>query len=336
VKALRVAFAGTPEFAVPALEALLGSGHTVVGVLTQPDRPAGRGRQLTASPVKAAALRHGLPLSQPQTLKSAEGRADLEAWRADVLVVVAYGLILPKAALDLPRLGCVNIHASLLPRWRGAAPIQRAILEGDTRTGITIMRMDTGLDTGPMLLQRPTPIESDETAGSLHDRLAALGAAALLESLREISEDRSRLTPQPAEGVTYAAKIDKQEAVIDWSRPAVQTARQVRAFNPWPIAETRLGSEQFRVYRARVRAAPSTPAAPAAPSAPATPAATTPIAAPAPIATPGDIVALTDEGIVVACGTGQLVLTEVQRPGKRPVTARDLAHSTPLLGRRLG
>lgn len=348
MKALRVAFAGTPEFAVPALEALLGSGHTVVGVLTQPDRPAGRGRQLTASPVKVAAVRHGLPLSQPQTLKSPEGRADLEAWHADVLVVVAYGLILPKAALELPRFGCVNIHASLLPRWRGAAPIQRAILEGDARTGITIMRMDAGLDTGPMLLQRPTPIEPDETAGSLHDRLAALGAAALLESLLKISEDQSKSTPQPSEGVTYAAKIEKKEALIDWSRPAVQIARQVRAFNPSPIAETRLRSEQLRVYRARALPFCTAAASPAtAPADPAPRAYPTPPAVPTPPATftppaasrapaSGEIVAITDEGIVVACGTGQLVLTEVQRPGKRPVAARDLSHSIPLMGRRLG
>jgi len=310
VNALRVAFAGTPEFALPALEALLGSGHTVVGVLTQPDRPAGRGRHLASSPVKTAAVRHGLPVSQPQSLKSAEGRSDLSAWHPDVLVVVAYGLILPQAALDTPRLGCLNIHASLLPRWRGAAPIQRAILAGDARTGVTIMRMDAGLDTGPMLLQRSVAIEPGETAGSLHDRLARLGGAALLESLTDLAADRGRSTPQPDDGITYAAKIDKKEALIDWSESAEQIERRVRAFNPWPIAETRLDGEQLRIHRARAADGKSGP--------------------------PGRIVELTHEGMIVACGSGQLIVTEVQRPGRRPVSAHDLANSLPLQDRRLG
>jgi methionyl-tRNA formyltransferase len=213
VSALRIAFAGTPEFALPALHALLGSDHSVVGVLTQPDRPKGRGRQIAASPVKQAAQAHGVQVSQPHSLKSEADRADVVTWRADVLVVVAYGLILPRAVLELPRLGCVNIHASLLPRWRGAAPIQRAILAGDAETGATIMRMDAGLDTGPMLLQRSVKISPTDTGGSLHDRLAALGAPALLEALEGLASGTLEGQPQPSEGVTYASSCES-------SRPA--------------------------------------------------------------------------------------------------------------------
>ncbi len=215
---LRVAFAGTPDFALTALEGVAGSRHAVVGVLTQPDRPKGRGRQLAASPVKLAALERGIPVSQPVTLKTEADRADLASWQPDVLVVVAYGLILPRAALELPRLGCVNIHASLLPRWRGAAPIQRAILAGDAETGVSIMRMDVGLDTGPVFLERRVAISPQDTGGSLHDRLAALGASAVVEVLDQLAEDRAISTPQRDDGVTYAAKIDKAEALIDWSK----------------------------------------------------------------------------------------------------------------------
>jgi methionyl-tRNA formyltransferase len=247
---LRVAFAGTPDFALTALQSVAASRHTVVGVLTQPDRPKGRGRQLAASPVKIAALELGIPVSQPVTLKTEADRAELASWRPDVLVVVAYGLLLPRAALELPRLGCVNIHASLLPRWRGAAPIQRAILAGDAESGVSIMRMDVGLDTGPVFLERNVTISPQETGGSLHDRLATLGASAVVEVLDQLAEDRAVSTPQRAEGITYASKIDKTEAVIDWTRSAIEIERQVRAFNPWPIAETRLDGEQLRVYSA--------------------------------------------------------------------------------------
>lgn len=309
---MRVAFAGTPDFALPAFHALAGSRHQMVGVLTQPDRPKGRGRQLAASPVKLAALERGVPVSQPVTLKTEVDRADLAAWLPDVLVVVAYGLILPRAALDLPRLGCVNIHASLLPRWRGAAPIQRAILEGDAQTGVSIMRMDVGLDTGPVFLERAVSIAPRETGGSLHDRLAALGGAAVVEVLEQLAAGRAESTPQSGDGVTYAAKIEKAEALIDWRREAVEIDRKVRAFNPWPVAETRLDGEQLRIYGARVDdAAPDGQE-------------------------PGTITEVRGDSIVVACGRGSLALTELQRPGRKPVAARDLINTLDLMGRRLG
>lgn len=311
---LRVAFAGTPDFALPAFHAISRSRHTIVGTLTQPDRPKGRGRQLAASPVKLAALEQGLPVSQPASLKSEADRADLAAWQPDVLVVVAYGLILPRAALDLPRLGCVNIHASLLPRWRGAAPIQRAILAGDAQTGVSIMRMDVGLDTGPVFLERPMAIGPDDTGGSLHDRLAAEGGSAVVQVLDQLLENTAGSVPQRQDGVTYAAKIDKSEALVDWHRDAAQIARQVRAFNPWPIAETRLDGEQLRIYGSKVIAA----IAPASPP------------------EPGKIVEVRSDSIVVACGRDCLALTELQRPGRRPVAARDLINTLDLAGRRLG
>jgi methionyl-tRNA formyltransferase len=311
---LRVAFAGTPDFALVALKALLGSRHTVVGVLTQPDRPKGRGRQLAASPVKVAALESGLPVSQPVTLKTEVDRATLAAWQPDVLVVVAYGLILPRAALDLPRLGCVNIHASLLPRWRGAAPIQRAILAGDARSGVSIMRMEAGLDTGPVFLERSVDIAPGDTGGSLHDRLAGEGAAAILQVLDDLAEDRARSTPQSEDGVTYASKIDKAEALVDWSRSAVDIGRQIRAFNPSPIAETRLDGEQLRIYAASVIEPDHEPI----------------------VGETGKIVAIRNDAIVVACGRGRLALTELQRPGRRPLAARDLINTLDLAGRRLG
>lgn len=312
---LRVAFAGTPEFALTALEGVVGSRHTVVGVLTQPDRPKGRGRQLAASPVKLAALERGIPVSQPVTLKNEAGRADLASWQPDVLVVVAYGLILPRAALELPRLGCVNIHASLLPRWRGAAPIQRAILAGDAESGVSIMRMDAGLDTGPVFLERRVAISPQDTGGSLHDRLAALGASAVVEVLDQLAEDRAISTPQPADGVTYAAKIDKAEALIDWTRPAIDIERKVRAFNPFPVAETRLDGEQLRIYAAHALDADA--------------------AHDSRQLEAGRVVALRPDAIIVACGSGLLALTELQRPGKKPVAARDLMNTLNLAGRRL-
>ncbi|NLG77827.1 MAG: methionyl-tRNA formyltransferase, partial [Xanthomonadaceae bacterium] len=229
-----IVFAGTPEFSVPTLKALLDSRHRVAAVYTQPDRPAGRGRQLTASPIKRVALEHGIHVEQPATLKDAAAVARLASFSADLMIVVAYGLLLPQSVLDTPRLGCVNVHASLLPRWRGAAPIQRAILAGDRETGVTIMQMDAGLDTGPMLLQRSTPIAERETSATLHDRLAAIGAEALLDALDSLPQ----IVPQaqPDEGVTYAAKIRKEEARIDWSRSASEIDRMVRAFDPWPVA----------------------------------------------------------------------------------------------------
>jgi methionyl-tRNA formyltransferase len=300
---------------VPALNALVASTHSVVGVLTQPDRPKGRGQQLAASPVKLAALAANLPVAQPQTLKTEEGRAPLVAWNPDVLVVVAYGLILPPVALALPRLGCINIHASLLPRWRGAAPIQRAILAGDTETGVTIMQMEAGLDTGPMLLKRSIPIEPDDSSASLHDRLAALGANAVLESLDRLANGTAVAEPQSETGVTYAAKVDKSEARIDWTARAVEIERKVRAFNPWPIAETLYEGEQLRVLRAKAEMDDSRRLAGEP---------------------PGTILLASERAILVQCGMGRLAITEVQRPGKRPVSARDFSNTAPLAGRRLG
>jgi methionyl-tRNA formyltransferase len=330
---LRVAFAGTPDFALPAFHALAGSRHQLVGVLTQPDRPKGRGRQVAASPVKLAALGRGVPVSQPVTLKTEADRADLAAWLPDVLVVVAYGLLLPRAALDLPRLGCVNIHASLLPRWRGAAPIQRAILAGDAQTGVCIMRMDVGLDTGPVFLERTVAIGPEETGGSLHDRLAAIGGTAIVQVLDELAVNSAKSEPQSEDGVTYAAKIDKAEALIDWRRDALEIERKVRAFNPWPVAETRLDGEQLRIYGARVIDDKRVDAnsgnsdrggelfcADRAHRG----------------AEPGTITEVRANSIVVACGRGSLALTELQRPGRKPVAARDLINTLDLAGRRLG
>ncbi len=294
---MRVVFAGTPEFAAAALGAILDAGHVVPLVLTQPDRPAGRGMALQASPVKRLALEHGLAVHQPPSLKSDEARRPLQEAAADVMVVAAYGLILPRAVLDLPRLGCLNIHASLLPRWRGAAPIQRALLAGDKETGITIMQMDAGLDTGPMLLARALPIAADDTAQTLHDKLAALGAELIVQALDGLERGSLAPRPQPSEGVTYAAKLDKTEAAIDWRRPAADIARAVRAFNPSPGAYTRLGETTIKVWAAR----PEDGSAGA----------------------PGTVLEASPAGIRVACGQGSLRLEILQRPGGRPLAAAE-------------
>jgi methionyl-tRNA formyltransferase len=314
---LRVAFAGTPEFALPALAAL-ATHHQVVGVLTQPDRPQGRGRKLTAGPVKAAALAAHLPLAQPQSLKTEAGRAQLAAWNPDVLVVVAYGVILPAEVLRLPRFGCVNIHASLLPRWRGAAPIQRAILAGDTQSGVSIMQMDAGLDTGPVLLQRQCAISPEHTGGRLHDELSVLGATALIAALDGMQRGSLIGVPQPEIGVTYAAKIGKAESRIDWHGDALGIERQVRAFNPRPVAETTLEGEQLRIFAARAESS-SYGAISISKS-----------------ADPGSILSVQGDFMRVACGAGTLAVTQVQRPGHRPVPVRDFSHSLTLAGRRLG
>ena len=313
---LRVAFAGTPEFALPALAALR-SRHEIVGVLTQPDRPSGRGRHLAASPVKQAATSAGIALAQPQSLKDETARRLLESWHPDVLVVVAYGLIVPPEVLSLPRLGCLNIHASLLPRWRGAAPVERAILAGDRYTGVTIMQLDAGLDTGPVLLQRHLEILRSHTGGSLREELASLGADALLEALAGLASGTLAARAQPQEGATYAARIAKAEARIDWTKEAMQIERQVRAFNPQPVAETRLDGEQLRIFSAAALEANQQENA-------------------AIRFDPGSIVEVLEQSMVVQCGRGRLAVTEVQRPGRRPVTARDLSHSLALTGRRLG
>jgi methionyl-tRNA formyltransferase len=254
-RALRLGFAGTPTFSVPALEALAGSEHAVQAVFTKPDRPTGRGRHFSPSPVKRRAVELGLAVLEPLSFKSPETLDTLRALDLDALVVVAYGLILPPAALAAPRLGCFNIHASLLPRWRGAAPIQRALLAGDAITGVTIMRMEAGLDTGPLLAVRSIDIEDGDTGGSLHDRLAVLGAALLGETLDALARGPVPETPQPEAGVTYAQKISKAEAEIDWREDAAQVLRKVRAFNPAPVAQTRWGSRPVRIWEAELAAA---------------------------------------------------------------------------------
>ena len=310
---LRIVFAGTPEFSVPALQALHDAGHAIVAVYTQPDRPAGRGRALQASAVKQRALALGLHVEQPATLKTAEAQARLASFAPDVMVVVAYGLILPQAVLDIPRLGCLNIHGSLLPRWRGAAPIQRAVLAGDERTGISIMQMNAGLDTGPELLRRELAIGPHETAGELHDRLAPLGAEAIVDAVRGWADGRLHAQPQPDAGATYASKISKDEARIDWTQAAAAIARQVRAFNPWPVAETKLGDEQVRVWEAR----PATDFSGAA-------------------AAPGTVVHADDGRLLVATGDGALDVLTLQFPGRKPLKARDILNSRPLRGERFG
>ena len=308
---LTVVFAGTPDFSVPALEAIAASRHRIVAAYTQPDRRAGRGLRTESSPVKAAAAARGIPVEQPATLKDPAAVDRLAGWRPDVMVVVAYGLLLPQAVLDVPRLGCLNIHASLLPRWRGAAPIQRAILAGDRRTGITIMQMEAGLDTGPMLSRQAVEIGPEETGGSLNDRLARLGASMIVEALDRLETGTAQFEPQDGSLATYARKLSKAEALIDWSRPAEVIERQVRAFDPWPVAETRLDGQQLRIWAARTGSGTAT-------------------------APPGTVVASGPEGISVATGGGQLLLARLQAPGKRALPAADFARGRDLVGRVLG
>jgi len=318
---LRIVFAGTPEFSVPALDALHAAGHEMAAVYAQPDRPAGRGRTLGTGPVKRRALELGLRVEQPPSLKSGEAVAVLASFAPDLMVVVAYGLILPQAVLDVPRLGCLNIHASLLPRWRGAAPIQRAILAGDTRTGVTIMKMDAGLDTGPMLLVRETGIAAGETAGSLHDRIARLGADAVVEAVSGLVAGSLVPVPQPADGATYAAKIRKEEATIDWASPASAIARQVRAFNPWPVAETRWQGRQLRIWEARPLAdAPGVPAPAAAGGQHA----------------PGQVIGAEPGRLVVSTGDGFLEVHRLQLAGRNVMPAAEFLNANPLAGERLG
>ncbi|WP_437270150.1 methionyl-tRNA formyltransferase [Stutzerimonas balearica] len=297
---MRIVFAGTPEFAAQHLEALLQAGYQVVAVYTQPDRPAGRGQKLMPSPVKQLALQHGLPVMQPATLRDAEAQHALAALQPDLMVVVAYGLILPQAVLDTPRLGCINSHASLLPRWRGAAPIQRAIEAGDSESGVTVMQMEAGLDTGPMLLKVRTPIGPSDTGGSLHDRLAALGAQAVVEAVARLKAGSLPGERQDDTLATYAHKLSKDEARLDWQRPAAELERLVRAFNPWPICHSSLAGDVLKVHAARLVPGQGEP---------------------------GRILAAGKDGLTVACGTGALQLTRLQLPGGKPLDFADLYNS---------
>ncbi len=295
---MKIIFAGTPEFAACALEALLAAPLDVVLVLTQPDRPAGRGMKSLASPVKQLALRHGIAVAQPATLKDPQVQEFLRASGADVMVVAAYGLILPLAVLDIPKLGAINIHASLLPRWRGAAPIQRALQAGDHETGVCIMRMEAGLDTGPVLLREALPIGPDDTAQSLHDRLAVLGARLIVQAMEGL--ERGVLSPQPAEGVTYAHKIDKAEARIDWTASASAIDRHIRAFSPFPGAHSMLRGVELKIWSAKPEASPVSPGMP-----------------------PGQVLAVDADGLKLACGEGVLNVTQLQRPGGKRLPVAD-------------
>ncbi|HVN99609.1 MAG TPA: methionyl-tRNA formyltransferase [Steroidobacteraceae bacterium] len=311
---LRIAFAGTPEFALPALDALAASTHRLVGALTQPDRPAGRGRELRASAVKQRALELGLPVSQPARLASEADRAEFAAWQAELLVVVAYGLLLPPAVLASPRLGCLNIHASLLPRWRGAAPIQRAILAGDAESGVSIMRMDAGLDTGPVYAQRRVPIGARMTSADLHEVLARAGAELLLEVIASLERGTAVAREQATDGVTYAHKLEKREALIDWSASATHIARQVRACNPWPIAETLIAGQQLRIWQADALATMNEALRGQAD------ALATPASAP-----PGTVLGLRGDRLLVACGEGVLAIERLQGAGRRAIGAAEFA-----------
>lgn len=297
---MRLIFAGTPEFAAQALQAIIAAGHDVPLVLTQPDRPAGRGMSLQPSPVKKLALEHGIEVFQPLSLKDAEAQAKIAAIQAEVMVVAAYGLILPQVVLDMPRLGCINIHASLLPRWRGAAPIQRALLAGDAETGVCIMQMEAGLDTGPVLLRGAFPIAPTETTATLHDRLAELGASLAVEALGKLPLPA---TAQPVEGITYAHKIEKAEALIDWSKSAAELDRHIRAFNPFPGAQALLRGQTVKLWQAA------------------------PVPGQGEI---GQILQVDRQAIVVACGSGALAISELQKAGGKRLPVQQFLAGNPL------
>ncbi|MBP8203014.1 MAG: methionyl-tRNA formyltransferase [Pseudomonas sp.] len=299
-ESLRIVFAGTPEFAAEHLKALLDTPHQIIAVYSQPDRPAGRGQKLTPSPVKQLALQHAIPVFQPQTLRDPAAQAELAALKPDLMVVVAYGLILPQLVLDVPRLGCINSHASLLPRWRGAAPIQRAVEAGDAESGVTVMRMEAGLDTGPMLLKVSTPISTQDSGGSLHDRLAALGPPAVIEAISGLAAGTLQGEVQDDSLATYAHKLNKDEARLDWSRPAIELERLVRAFHPWPICHSTLNGEALKVHAAQMGEGSGAP---------------------------GTILAADKSGLTVACGMGALRLTRLQLPGGKALNFSDVYNS---------
>ncbi|MBY8091594.1 methionyl-tRNA formyltransferase [Vibrio fluvialis] len=301
-QSLRIVFAGTPDFAARHLAALLSSEHEVIAVYTQPDRPAGRGKKLTASPVKNLALEHNIPVYQPENFKSDEAKQELAALNADIMVVVAYGLLLPKAVLDTPKLGCINVHGSILPRWRGAAPIQRSIWAGDSETGVTIMQMDVGLDTGDMLKIATLPIEASDTSGSMYDKLAELGPQALVECLSDIAQGTAVAVKQDDALANYAQKLSKEEAKIDWTLSAQTIERCVRAFNPWPMSHFAVADNQIKVWQARVEAGSSNQAA-------------------------GTILKADKTGIYVATGAEILVLESLQIPGKKTLPVQDILNA---------
>ena len=307
---MNIIFAGTPDFSVPALQSLLDSPHDVVAVYTQPDRPSGRGRKTHASPVKQLAQLHDIAVFQPVSLKSAEAQQALAALQPDLMVVIAYGLILPAAVLALPRLGCVNVHASLLPRWRGAAPIQRAILAGDKETGVCLMQMDAGLDTGPVLASTRCAIQADDSASQLHDRLAQQGAQLLSDNLVAIEQSALEPRQQDEALACYASKLEKAEARINWIMAADEILRCIQAFNPWPVAETRYGDRQLRIWDARVIAGEAD-------------------------ALPGTVLVADKEGIEVACGKGRLQILKLQLPGGRAVSAGEFINAHAIAGMRL-
>ena len=299
---LRIIFAGTPDFAADHLRALLASEHQVVAAYTQPDRPAGRGKKLTPSPVKVLAEQHSIPVFQPESLKGEEAQQELAAIDADVMVVVAYGLLLPKAVLDMPVFGCLNVHGSILPKWRGAAPIQRAVWAGDEETGVTIMQMDVGLDTGDMLHAARLSISPQDTSATLYDKLAALGPTALVEVLDNLSAFTANAEKQDDSAATYAKKLSKEEALIDWQQPAEQIERNIRAFNPWPVAWMQVGNDNVKVWSANVSDDSSTH-------------------------TPGTVVRADKNGIVIATGTRNLCITQLQIPGKKALPAVDVINA---------
>lgn len=296
MSSLRIIFAGTPDFAANALSALIKSEHQIVAVYTQPDRPAGRGRKLRASPVKEVALENDIPVLQPDNLKEAETQEVLRSFNADVMIVAAYGLILPQVVLDIPRLGCLNIHASLLPRWRGAAPIQRAIAAGDTKSGITIMQMNAGLDTGDILQLSSCPITEDDSGGTLHDRLAEIGAKAILETLHNLDRDKINPVAQDDMLATYAHKLNKKEAQINWQLSAVEIERLIRAFNPWPVAYTRFDETTLRIWQAQALTLDSNTNA---------------------NSKPGTVLSCDKKGIDISCGEGTLRLLKLQPSGSK-------------------
>ena len=314
MNSLKITFAGTPDFAARVMAAILESDHQIIATYTQPDRPAGRGRKLTASPVKQLAQQHDIPVYQPVNFKDPADIEALDALQADIMVVVAYGLLLPQAVLDAPRLGCINVHASLLPRWRGAAPIQRAIAAGDKETGVTIMQMDAGLDTGDMLLKSTTPIGPDETGGELHDRLAELGAQACVEALNLIAAGQVQAEPQDDSLANYAHKLTKEEGALDWHEPASKLHDKIRGLSPWPVAHTKLGEQTLRVHASVLLDSPE-------------------------VGTPGEILHADKHGIRVATGDGVLALTKLQLPGAKALSVADLLNARRELfqpGTRLG